>query len=138
AAPSLRLDLALGHGPARRRAGARRRPARRWAGGGAGDRRPGRAGRHSVGVQRQYCGELGKRANCQSLVSLTLAKAEVPVRIGLRLFLPEGWGADAERLARVGAPEGIGYRPKWRIALDEIDRVLAAGARFGCILADAA
>src|SRR3954447_21812168 len=94
-------------------------------------------GRHSVGVQRQYCGQLGKRANCQSLVSLTLARAEVPVCVGLRLFLPERWCADAERLARASVPEGTGYRPKWRIALDEVDRVLASGARFGCILADA-
>jgi SRSO17 transposase len=44
-------------------------------------------GRHSVGVKRQYCGQLGKRANCQALVSLTLARAEVPVGVGLRLFL---------------------------------------------------
>jgi SRSO17 transposase len=94
-------------------------------------------GRHSVGAQRQYCGQLGKRANCQSLVSLTLARAEVPVCVGLRLFLPEGWCANAERLARAGVPEGIGYRPKWRVALDEVDRVLASGARFGCVLADA-
>ena len=94
-------------------------------------------GRHSVGVQRQYCGQLGKRANCQSLVSLTLARAGVPVCVGLRLFLPERWCADAERLGRAGAPEGVGHRPKWRIALDEIDRVLVSSARFGCVLADA-
>ena len=94
-------------------------------------------GRHSVGVKRQYCGQLGKRANCQALVSLTLARAEVPVCIGLRLFLPEDWCADAARRAAAGVPETIGYRPKWRIALDEIDRVLVAGARFGCVLADA-
>jgi len=94
-------------------------------------------GRHSVGVKRQYCGQLGKRANCQALVSLTLARAEVPVCIGLRLFLPEDWCADAGRRTAAGVPEAIGYRPKWRIARDEIDRVLAAGARFGCVLADA-
>jgi SRSO17 transposase len=94
-------------------------------------------GRHSVGVKRQYCGQLGKRANCQVLVSLTLARAEVPVCLGLRLFLPEDWCGDAERRAAAGVPEAITYRPKWRIALDEIDRVLAAGARFGCVLADA-
>ncbi len=94
-------------------------------------------GRHSVGVKRQYCGQLGKRANCQSLVSLTLARAEVPVCVGLRLFLPDDWCADAGRRAAVGVPEAIGYRPKWQIALDEIDRVLASGAGFGCVLANA-
>src|SRR5215218_10247688 len=94
-------------------------------------------GRHSVGVKRQYCGQLGKRANCQALVSLTLARAEVPVCIGLRLFLPEDWCADAARRAAAGVPGAIGYRPKWQIGLDEIDRVLASGARFGCVLADA-
>jgi hypothetical protein len=94
-------------------------------------------GRHSVGVKRQYCGQLGKRANCQSLVSLTLARAEVPVGIGLRLFLPEDWCVDAGRRAAVGVPETVQCRPKWAIALDEIDRVLASGARFGCVLADA-
>jgi SRSO17 transposase len=94
-------------------------------------------GRHSVGVKRQYCGQLGKRANRQSLVSLTLARNEVPVGVGLRLFLPEDWCGDAGRRTAVGVPEAVGYRPKWRIALDEVDRVLASGARFGCLLADA-
>jgi SRSO17 transposase len=94
-------------------------------------------GRHSVGVKRQYCGQLGKRANCQALVSLTLARAEVPVGVGLRLFLPEDWCGDAARRAAAGVPEAVEYRPKWKIALDEIDRVLASGARFGCVLADA-
>ena len=94
-------------------------------------------GRHSVGVKRQYCGQLGKRANCQSMVSLTLARAEMPVCVGLRLFLPEDWCGDAGRRAAAGVPEAAGYRPKWQIALDEIDRVLAAEARFGCVLADA-
>src|SRR5436305_4234797 len=94
-------------------------------------------GRHSVGAERQYCGQLGKKANCQSLVSLTLAQAEVPVGVGRRLFLPEDWGADAARRTAAGVPEAVAYRPKWRIALDEIDRVLASGARFGHVLADA-
>jgi SRSO17 transposase len=94
-------------------------------------------GRHSVGVKRQYCGQLGKRANCQALVSLTLARSEVPVGVGLRLFLPEDWAADAGRRAAAGVPETVAYRPKWKIALDEIDRVLASGARFGHVLADA-
>ena len=94
-------------------------------------------GRHSVGVKRQYCGQLGKRANCQALVSLTLARAELPVCVGLRLFLPEDWCTDARRRTAVSVPEVIDYRPKWRIALDEIDRVLSSGVRFGCVLADA-
>jgi SRSO17 transposase len=94
-------------------------------------------GRRSVGVKRQYCGQLGKRANCQALVSLTLARREVPVCVGLRLYLPEDWCADHGRRAAAGVPEAIEYRPKWRIALDEIGRVLASGARFGRVLADA-
>jgi SRSO17 transposase len=94
-------------------------------------------GRRSVGVKRQYCGQLGKKANCQALVSLALARAEVPVCVGLRLFMPEDWCADAGRRAGAGVPETVEYRPKWAIALDEIDRVLASGARFGCVLADA-
>jgi SRSO17 transposase len=61
----------------------------------------------------------------------------VPVGVGLRLFLPEDWWADAERRAVVGVPEAIAYRPKWAVALDEIDRVRASGGRFGCVLADA-
>jgi SRSO17 transposase len=94
-------------------------------------------GRHSVGVKRQYCGQLGKRANCQALVSLTLARAELPICVGLRLFLPEDWCGDAGRRAVAGVPEAVAYRPKWKMALDEVDRVLVAGARFGCVLADA-
>src|SRR5690242_1389969 len=65
-------------------------------------------GRHSVGVKRQYCGQLGKKANCQSLVSLTLARAEVPVGVGLRLFLPEDWCADAARPPACPRPSPTG------------------------------
>lgn len=95
-------------------------------------------GRLSVGVARQYCGQLGKRANCQSLVSLTLAAGEVPVPVSLRLFLPDEWVADPERCARAGVPEAeMVARAKGEIALAELDRVRAAGMRFGCVLADA-
>jgi SRSO17 transposase len=94
-------------------------------------------GRHSVGVARQYCGELGKRANCQVLVSLTLARHEVPVGVALRLFLPERWAGDRARRIKAGVPDEITGRPKWRIALDELDRIRAAGATFGGVLADA-
>lgn len=73
-----------------------------------------------------------------ALVSLTLASREVPVMIGLSLFLPESWVSDPDRLARAGVPEDRrGYRTKPDIALVEIDRVRAACVRFGCVLADA-
>jgi SRSO17 transposase len=92
----------------------------------------------SVGVARQYCGQLGKRANCQALVSLTLAQGEVPVPVSLRLFLPDEWTGDAERCARAGVPETeVTQRSKGAIALAELDRVAAAGVRFGTVLADA-
>src|ERR687885_1550467 len=92
----------------------------------------------SVGVARQYCGQLGKQANCQALVSLTLARGEVPVPVGLRLFLPDEWTRDPGRCARAGVPEAaVAARSKGEIALAELDRVLAAGARFGVVLADA-
>jgi len=95
-------------------------------------------GRHSVGVAPQYASSLGKNANCQTLVSVTLASGEVPVMIGLRLFLPESWTSDAARLERAGVPaECRTYRTKPEIALAEINRVRAAGVRFGCVLADA-
>ena len=95
-------------------------------------------GRASVGVAPQYASALGKNANCQTLVSVTLASNEVPVMIGLRLFLPESWTSDAARMDRAKVPaEARAYRTKPDIALAEIDRVRSAGVRFGGILADA-
>src|SRR5437667_4683180 len=95
-------------------------------------------GDRSVGVAPQYASTLGKTANCQTLVSLTLAHREVPVMIALRLFVPENWTSDPARMKRAGVPvEHRVARTKPEIALAEIDRVIAAGARFGCVLADA-
>lgn len=95
-------------------------------------------GAHSVGVSPQYASALGKNANCQTLVSLTLASREVPVMVGLRLFLPDSWISDPARLDRAGVPQDRrDYRTKPEIALAEIDRIRAAGVRFGCVLADA-
>jgi SRSO17 transposase len=95
-------------------------------------------GTHSVGVASQYCSALGKIANCQTLVSLTLARGEVPVMAAMRLFLPESWTSDRTRLKRAGVPvEYRAARTKPEVALAEINRVLAAGVRFGCVLADA-
>lgn len=94
-------------------------------------------GTESVGVAHQYCGALGKQANCQCLVSLTLARDDVPAPIALRLYLPQTWTKEAARRKRAKVPLTISYRPKWRIALDEITRLQAVGVRFGCVLADA-
>src|SRR5271168_1234297 len=95
-------------------------------------------GRHSVGVAPQYASSLGKTANCQSLVSVTLASREVPVMVGLRLFLPESWTEDRERMALARVPKDRQTAlTKPEIAIEEIDRVIACGARFGCVLADA-
>ncbi|MFD1112647.1 IS701 family transposase [Pseudoroseomonas ludipueritiae] len=95
-------------------------------------------GAMSVGVAAQCCGQLGKKANCQCLISLTLAQGEVPVPVGLRLSLPQEWIGDPQRCARAGVPEAaIVPRSKGEIALEEIDRLHAAGVRFGTVLADA-
>lgn len=101
-------------------------------------------GTHSVGVARQYCGVLGKIANCQTLVSLTLAQGEVPVPLALRLFLPAPWTDDPSRCDRAGVPADLlvdllaeGPRPKWQLALTELDRVREAGVTFDTVLADA-
>lgn len=95
-------------------------------------------GRHSVGVAPQYASSLGKTSNCQSLVSVTLASREVPVMVGLRLFLPESWTNDPERMVRAQVPKDRQVAlTKPEIAIEEIDRVIASGVRFGCVLADA-
>src|SRR3954463_15606537 len=95
-------------------------------------------GERSVGVAPQYASALGKTANCQSLVSVTLASREVPVMVGLRLFLPETWTNDPERMRRAHVPKDRQIAlTKPEIAIEEIDRVIASGVRFGCVLADA-
>lgn len=95
-------------------------------------------GRHSVGVARQYAGQVGKVTNCQALVSLTVARDEVPVPVALRLFLPEEWTDTPKRLKRCGVPKPAwAYRTKGEIALAELDRVRAAGVTASTVLADA-
>ena len=95
-------------------------------------------GCHSVGVAHQYCGALGKQATCQVVVSLTLARDNVPVPVALRLFLPDDWASDAERCRQAGVPANrLGERTKPQIALDELDRVRAGGVRFDMVVADA-
>lgn len=94
-------------------------------------------GEHSVGVAHQYCGALGKQANCQCLVSVTLACDQVPIPVSLAIYLPEDWAKDRERRAAVGVPESVVFRAKWQIALDELRRLKKAGVRFSTVLADA-
>jgi SRSO17 transposase len=95
-------------------------------------------GTHSVVSLRNMRSALGKIANCQTVVSLTLARGEVPVVLALRLFLPESWTSKRPRLERAGVQaEYRTARTKPEMALTEIDRAIAAGVPFGCVLADA-
>jgi SRSO17 transposase len=84
-------------------------------------------GKHSVGVASKYASALGKNANCQTLVSMTLARGEVPVMVTLRLFLPDSWTSDRER-AGVPAEHRVA-QTKAEMALVEVDRMVAAGVR---------
>ncbi len=94
-------------------------------------------GRHSVGVARQYCGQLGKQDNCQIAVSLSVANDHASLPIAYRLYLPEAWADDPDRRAKAGVPEDIGFRTKPEIALDQVRTALAAGVPTGAVLADA-
>ena len=94
-------------------------------------------GRHSVGVARQYCGQLGKQDNCQAAVSLSVATAEASLPVAWDLYLTEGWAGDGERRARTRVPEDVVFRTKPRIALAQIETALAEGVAPGTVLADA-
>lgn len=97
-----------------------------------------KSGEHSVGVAHQYCGALGKLANCQALVTLTLADQRVFAPLGMRLFLPRGWTDDPERCHSAGVPEDLQmYKSKGDLALEELDRVRSQGVTFRVVLADA-
>src|SRR6187431_1592152 len=94
-------------------------------------------GRHSVGVTRQYCGQLGKQDNCQVAVSLSLANHAASLPIAWRLYLPLEWVADTERRAAAGIPETVGFLTKPEIALEQIQAACAAGLPRGVVLMDA-
>jgi SRSO17 transposase len=95
-------------------------------------------GQHSVGVARQYCGELGKQDNCQVAVSLSLANAYASLPVAYRLYLPEAWASDPRRRQKTGVPENICFQTKIEIALDQIRAACAAGLPRGAVLMDAA
>jgi SRSO17 transposase len=94
-------------------------------------------GWHSVGVARQYCGQLGKQDNCQVAVSLSLANHHASLPVAYRLYLPEEWAADSERRRKTGVPEEIRFKTKPEIALEQIDAACAAGLPRGVVLMDA-
>ena len=94
-------------------------------------------GRHSVGVARQYCGQLGKQDNCQVAVSLSLANHAASLPVAWRLYLPLEWTADAARRAAAGIPETVGFLTKPEIALEQIRAACAAGLPRGVVLMDA-
>lgn len=94
-------------------------------------------GTHSVGVARQYCGQLGKQDNCQAAVSLSLANAYASLPVAYRLYLPQDWATDAARRKKAGVPEEIGFQTKIDIALDQVRAACAAGLPRGVVLMDA-
>ncbi|QND35758.1 IS701 family transposase (plasmid) [Sinorhizobium meliloti] len=94
-------------------------------------------GKHSVGVARQYCGQLGKQDNCQVAVSLSVATGQASLPVAYQLYLPESWANDAGRREKAGVPEDVIFRTKPEIALTQIRAALDAGVSPGVVLADA-
>ena len=84
-------------------------------------------GTKTPGVQRQHCGELGKTENCIVTVHLGVTRGRYKTLIDADLFLPEAWDQDRDRCAAAGIPKDVVYRPKWQIALEQVDRARAQG-----------
>ena len=95
-------------------------------------------GRHSVGVARQYCGELGKQDNCQVAVSLSVANNHASLPIAYQLYLPETWAQDPARRAKAGVPQETAFATKTAIALGQIRQACEEGVPKGVMLGDAA
>ena len=95
-------------------------------------------GKHSVGVTRQYCGQLGKQDNCQVAVSLSVANDHASLPIAYQLFLPEVCANDQPRRAKAGVPDTITFETKTAIALGQLRQALAAGVPVGIVLGDPA
>ncbi len=88
-----------------------------------------KAGTKTPGVQRQWCGELGKKENCVITVHLAVAKGRYKTLVDAELFLPESWDRDRDRCQEAGIPDAVTYHPKWQIALRQLDRAGANGLR---------
>jgi len=94
-------------------------------------------GKHSVGVARQYCGQLGKQDNCQVAVMLSLANHHASLPIAYRLYLPKEWSEDKERRCKAGVPDDISFKTKPEIALEQVRWACEAGLPRGVVLMDA-
>ena len=94
-------------------------------------------GRHSVGVTRQYSGQLGKQDNCQVAVSLSVANTAASLPVAYRLYLPQDWAADPARRGKAGVPESVTFQTKPEIALDQIRAAVEAQIPRGVVLMDA-
>jgi SRSO17 transposase len=94
-------------------------------------------GQHSVGVARQYCGQVGKQDNCRVAVTLSVANDHASLPVACRLYLPEAWADDPVRCARAGVPADVAFQTKPAIALDQIRAAVAADLPRGLVLSDA-
>jgi SRSO17 transposase len=94
-------------------------------------------GKHSIGVKRQYCGALGKVANCQVAVSTVLFGKDLAWPLTFELYLPAEWCADGVRRAQARVPDRVRFREKWRIALAHIRQVIKDGFQLTAVVADA-
>ena len=93
-------------------------------------------GQHSVGVERQYCGTLGKTGNCQVAVSLHHVAEMGHTVLGWRLYLPESWAKDPRRRREADIPDEVVFQPKWQLALDLIDQARGWGLPDQIVIAD--
>ena len=94
-------------------------------------------GKHSVGVARQYCGQLGKQDNCQVAVSLSVANSSASLPAAWRLYLPKSWAADADLRHEAGVPDDVGFQTKPAIALGQLGDAVARDLPRGVVLTDA-
>ncbi|MET8214012.1 IS701 family transposase [Streptomyces sp. NPDC005373] len=94
-------------------------------------------GKMSVAVAHQYCGALGKQANCQVAVGVHAVSDTASCPLQWRLFMPQEWAADAVRRRKTGIPEEVGHREKWRLALDVLDELAGWGLVPPVLVADA-
>lgn len=94
-------------------------------------------GRESVGVARQYCGQVGKQENCRVAVSLSVSTEKASMPVAFRLYLPESWIKDRKRRQKTGVPKDVKFQTKPEIAIEQIRRARERGLPEGVVLTDA-